>query len=164
MHIGADADGRELIVRVWPNGANIERGDEQGARSPPTSRPTSSRPRRAEELLAQRHGGPRELGTDPETGLTVLVLTGRFGPFVQLGEQEPTASKEKPKRASLFAIDGPATRSRSTQALALLSLPRVVGVDAEGVEITAQNGRYGPVPEEGHRQPQPRRRRTSSSR
>ena len=65
-----------------------------------------------------RSGGPRELGADPETALPVLVLTGRFGPFVQLGEQAE-GSKEKPKRASLFASMEPSTITLD-EALALL--------------------------------------------
>jgi DNA topoisomerase-1 len=97
VHIGVDAEGRELIVRVWPNGANVERGDEKGP-VPAELAPDELTPEKAEELLALPTG-PREVGTDPDTGLTVLVLTGRFGPFVQLGEQEP-GTKDKPKRGS----------------------------------------------------------------
>jgi DNA topoisomerase-1 len=145
VHIGVDGDGRELVVRVWPNGANIERGDEKGP-VPADLAPDELTPEKADELLAVPTG-PREVGTDPETGLTVLVLTGRFGPFVQLGEQEP-GSKEKPKRASLFASMDPAAVTLE-QALALLALPRLVGVDVNGQEITAQNGRYGPYLKKG---------------
>ena len=145
VHIGNDGDGRELIVRVWPNGANIERGDERGP-VPADLAPDELTPEKAEELLAIPTG-PRVLGDDPDTGLPVLALTGRFGPFVQLGEQPP-GSKEKPKRASLFSSMDP-TEITLEQALALLALPRVVGVD-DDEEITAQNGRYGPYLKKGN--------------
>ncbi len=76
-----------------------------------------------------------------------MVLTGRFGPFVQLGELLE-GSKEKPKRASLLSGMDPDTIGLD-EALALLSLPRVVGFGADGQEITAQNGRFGPYLRKG---------------
>ena len=80
--------------------------------------------------------------TIPTTGLPVFVLTGRFGPYVQLGEQQE-GTKKKPKRASLFAAMTPETVTLE-EALQLLSLPRSSGVDSEGREVVASPGRFGP--------------------
>src|SRR6476659_294008 len=80
------------------------------------------------------------LGTDPDTELDVTLRTGRFGPYVQIGEN----GEGKPKRASIpkgFDPEG----IDLTRALALLSLPREVGAHPEtGKPITAGFGRFGP--------------------
>jgi DNA topoisomerase-1 len=82
--------------------------------------------------------GDRELGVDPDTGLTVFLKAGRFGPYVQLGEGE------KPKRASLPKGWSPAAMDLE-KALRLLKLPREVGAHPEdGQMILAGIGRYGP--------------------
>jgi DNA topoisomerase-1 len=81
------------------------------------------------------------LGTDPETGLDISLRTGRFGPYVQLGERN---GGEKPKRASIPKGTDP-EGVELAYALALLSLPRKVGLHPEsGKPITAGFGRYGP--------------------
>jgi DNA topoisomerase-1 len=85
-------------------------------------------------------GGPRVLGLDPETGLPVSVRDGRFGPYVQLGED---GGEEKPKRASIPREWKPAELTLET-ALKLLALPRLVGVHPETQEeIIAGLGPYG---------------------
>jgi DNA topoisomerase-1 len=85
--------------------------------------------------------GPRELGPDPQSGEPVTLRSGRFGTYVQLGQGGNGA---KPKTKSL-PRDMPADSIDLNRALALLSLPRVVGEHPEtGKPIMADIGRYGP--------------------
>ncbi|HEV7525831.1 MAG TPA: type I DNA topoisomerase [Acidimicrobiia bacterium] len=140
--IGVDDTGHEIIVRVGRYGPYVQREDNETASLPPEIAPDELTVEIALDLIAKQSEGPRNLGADPETELPVFVLTGRFGPYVQLGEQEE-GKKKKPKRASLFSSMTPETVTLD-EALQLLSLPRVVGTDSEGREILASPGRFGP--------------------
>jgi DNA topoisomerase-1 len=136
----------DIVLRVGKYGPYLQRGDER-ASVPEDIAPDELTVERAEELLTAP-SGDRELGPDPESGLTVFARAGRYGPYVQLGEID-AGSKAKPRTASLLSTMALDTVTLD-DALRLLTLPRVVGVDpSDEVEITAQNGRYGPYIKKG---------------
>jgi DNA topoisomerase-1 len=93
--------------------------------------------------------GTKVLGEDPETGLEVSLRSGRFGPYIQLGEQSKEKDAEKPKRAGLPKGLSPEDIDLE-KALALLALPREVGIHPEDNEpIIAGVGRFGPYVKHG---------------
>ena len=171
--IGVDEEGRQVVVRPGRYGPYLKRGDDT-ASVPEDLAPDELTLEKCAELLAAPRGD-REVGADPLTGLMVFAKAGRFGPYVQLGEMgdvvatmaqpiaaEPATGKkpkapkkvkakppEKPKSASLFKHMTVDTITLE-EALQLLSLPRVVGIDpGDNAEIVASNGRFGPYLRKG---------------
>ena len=93
--------------------------------------------------------GTKVLGEDPTTGLEVTLRGGRFGPYLQLGEASKEKGAEKPKRASLPKGLAPDDVDLE-KALALLALPREVGIHPDDKEpIIAGVGRFGPYVKHG---------------
>jgi DNA topoisomerase-1 len=135
-----EKDGRAIALRVGRFGPYVESGESR-ASVPEGLAPDEITVDRALELLATASQAEEPIGHAPD-GTPVFTRTGRFGPYVQLGE-DTGDKKNKPKRASLFASMDP-RRLTVEQALQLLSLPRTLGVAPGGGTIVARPGRFGP--------------------
>jgi DNA topoisomerase I len=134
-----------IVVRVGRYGPYIEQ-DGSRVSIPDDLPPDELTPQVAQALLSKAASG-RSLGEDPETGRVIDVREGRYGPYVT--EILPEGEEGKPRTASLFKTMSIETVSLE-EALRLLALPRTVGVDpADGQEIVARNGRYGPYLQKG---------------
>ena len=169
INIGSDAEGRAVVVRPGRYGPYVKRGDDT-ASVPEDLPPDELTVEKATELLSAPKGD-RVVGTDPVSGLLVYAKAGRFGPYVQLGDNESLAAiaalqppeldaKGKPKKVKKADAPKPKTSSifatmtvetvTLEEALQLLRLPRTVGVDpATSDEIIASNGKFGPYLKKG---------------
>ncbi len=132
--------------------------------------PDELTPAKAQELMETAAPEERVLGADPVSGHTVVAKNGRYGPYVTEVIPEMTAEdianqpveyykngKPKPPKKPVKAKSrtGSLFKTMSVdaitldEALAIMSLPRVLGADAEENEITVQNGRFGPYLKKG---------------
>ncbi len=150
-----DIDARELStfevgegvdVRVGRYGPYVEdTADGSRANIPEDLPPDELTLERARQLLANPAGAENVLGTDPQTGRTVVAKNGRYGPYVtEVLEDDAPKGAAKARTSSLFASMSLDTLTLE-EALRLLTLPRVLGPDPDtGEEVQAANGRYGP--------------------
>ena len=140
--LGVGGDGKQINVRIGKFGPYVER-EEERASLPAEMAPDELNVEIAEELI-RKGAQPDILGTHPETGQTVYLKTGRYGPYVQMGEKD-----DPPKMKSL--LPGQTVEELTLEdALKLLTLPRTLGDDPETQEeITVDLGRYGPYARRG---------------
>ncbi len=155
IDIGQTPDGQDVVVRVGRYGPYVQLGDGDARATVPDDLPPDELTiDKAQELIGQAQQSDTVLGEDPETGKPVYLKTGRFGPYVQLGDPELTEKGNvkrggKPRMASLWPSMTMASVTLP-DALKLLSFPREVGQHPETNElITVQDGRFGPYAKMG---------------
>jgi DNA topoisomerase-1 len=137
--------GTDIVVRVGRYGPYLER-DGQRVNVPEGTAPDELTPEFAAELL-DRPSGDKILGSDPETGKTIVAKAGRFGPYVTEILEEDAPGNAKPRTASLLKTMDLDSITLD-DALRLLTLPRMLG-KVDGEPVTVQNGRYGPYVKQG---------------
>jgi DNA topoisomerase-1 len=136
-------EGISVAVGRFGPYAKMKKGEEEISTSLPQDMdPSDITPEKLEELIKLSEEQDKPLGVHPEEGLPVFLLSGRYGPYVQLGEV--TEENKKPKRVSLLKGMTPEDVDFDL-ALKLLELPRMLGEHpSDGKVVKAGVGRFGP--------------------
>lgn len=138
------ANGSPIAVRIGRYGPYLE-ALESGARAqaPDDLPPDQLTNEVAAALLAKAASGDEPLGTDPESGLSVYLKSGRLGPYLQLGEGRGSG-RRRPKTTSVWPMYKPEDLTLP-QALEMLAYPRTLGAHPDSSSwVTVQDGPYGP--------------------
>ncbi|PNW44154.1 UNVERIFIED_CONTAM: DNA topoisomerase I [Euhalothece sp. KZN 001] len=138
-------DNIDVKIKIGYFGPYLETENGDGvvtASIPQDLTPADINPEQVEVLLRQKTEGPDQVGIHPETGDPIFIKIGRYGPYVELGEE--TEGKKKPKRCSLPKGTQPEDVTLE-MAVKLLSLPRHLGEHpTTGAPIKTAIGPYGP--------------------
>ncbi|MBK8481924.1 MAG: type I DNA topoisomerase [Proteobacteria bacterium] len=150
LPLGTLADGQALAARVGRYGPYLQVGDTDRRVSLADDVSLDALDlAAAERMLQQAEQSNRVLGVDPTSGKTVYIKSGSYGPYVQLDDPKLTPKGNvkkgsKPKMVSVWPTMRPETLTLD-EALLLLSFPRILGKHPDtGLEVSVQDGRYGP--------------------
>jgi len=137
--IGTPPDGPPVYVRIGRYGPYLEQGRRRASipdRMPPDELTLPV----ALQMLEKASAGQQPLGICPQTNKPVYLKVGRYGPYVQLGDQ---SDGQKPHSVGLLKGMRPEDVTLEV-ALKLLSMPRTLGTDGQGQPVVVYNGRFGP--------------------
>ncbi len=136
-------EGIQVAVgRFGPYAKMLKNGEEVSTSLPQDMDPSDVTVAKLEQLIKLSEEEDKPIGVHPEEGLPIFLLSGRYGPYVQLGEV--TEENKKPKRASLLKGMTPEDIDLKL-AIKLLTLPRNLGEHPEdGKVVKAGVGRFGP--------------------
>lgn len=164
LPIGTDPQTHDrLVIKSGKYGPYLQRGDggkDNTCSLPDAISPAELNPTLAVQILQDKASGPSVMATDPATGQSIIYCTGRFGPYLQIGEDGARGAENNPaqkiKRVALTYGPKRTPISRSIDihnlaaddALKIIALPRTLG-KSRGETITAMVGRFGPYLKKG---------------
>ncbi len=149
LPLGKNEDGELVAARVGRYGPYIQIGDsDRRANIPNDTAPDELTVERAIQLLKDAAQANKPLGTDPKSGKPIYLKSGRFGPYVQLGDMELNdkgkQKGERPQMASLWPGMTIQTMSLD-EALLVLSYPKILGTHPDtGIDVVLYDGKFGP--------------------
>lgn len=151
--LGETEDKEPVIIKSGKYGPYVQWGKDLTASIPSYLAPAEMTLDKAKELITQSSAGPQLLGLHPENQLPVTYRTGRYGPYLQIGEDESDHKAPKisltygPKRLPVSPRINP-NQLTWQEALQVITLPRTLG-ELGGEAVVTHVGRFGPYVKKG---------------